>query len=69
MLANAMAMAGNCECDSKVSKDAKVQFAPVDVNSDYADHALRATLWRDGGQREMVAWMRGNDLYLRTGDG
>ena len=49
VLANAAAKACNFEVESKIAKDTRVYFAPLDVNLDYADYALRATLRRKGG--------------------
>ena len=48
ILANASAKAGNYEWESKVEKDSKVIFAPLDVNLDYADFAFRSTIMQPG---------------------
>lgn len=65
IFANACAKAGNFEVDSVVQKGEKVIYALLDVKLNYADHALRMTIKRDGGQRNMVEWMREKDLHTR----
>ena len=65
VLANAAAKAGNFEVESKIAKGTRVYFAPLDVHLNYADHASRATLRRQGGQWEMLLWLREKDVFTR----
>ena len=43
----------------------QVVYAPLDVNLDYADHAIRMAVKREGGQREMTEWLREEDQLTR----
>ena len=52
ILANASAKAGNYEWESKVEKDSKVIFAPLDVSLGYGDFAFRSTIMQPG-----IAWV------------
>ena len=54
ILANASAKAGNYEWESKVEKDSKVIFAPLDVNLDYADFASRTPRTCKGSKQRKV---------------
>ena len=55
-----------CYCSLRVLANATAKAGtpgftspPLDVNLDYADHALRATLRRQGGQQEMLDQLDG----------
>ena len=65
ILANASAKAGNYMVESKVDKGVKVIFAPLDVNMDYADHALRTALKNATGQYGTLKWLEERDLHTR----
>ena len=65
ILANASAKAGNYEWDSKVEKDTKVTFAPLDVNLDYADFAFRSTIQQPGTAWTLRQWLEERDLHTR----
>ena len=65
ILANASAKAGNYEWDSKVEKDSKVTFAPLDVNLDYADFAFRSTIQQPGTAWALRQWLEERDLHTR----
>ena len=65
ILANASAKAGNYEWDSKVEKDTKVTFAPLDVNLDYADFAFRSTIQQPGIAWTLRQWLEERDLHTR----
>ena len=65
ILANASAKAGNYMVESKVDKGVKVIFAPLDVNLDYADHALRTALKNATGQYGTLKWLEEKDLHTR----
>lgn len=66
VLANASAKAGNYEFDSKVEKNTKVIFAPLDVNLDYADFAFRKTLSTGiVNATAMKNWLEERDRYTR----
>ena len=62
ILANASAKAGNYEVESKVEKEGKVVFAPLDINMQYADHAFRMALKQPGNG---VRWLEDRDLHTR----
>ena len=65
ILANASAKAGNYTVESKVDKGVKVIFAPLDVNLDYADHALRTALKNATSQYGTLKWLEERDLHTR----
>ena len=65
ILANASAKAGNYAVESKVDKGVKVIFAPLDVNLDYADHALRTALKNATSQYGTLKWLEERDLHTR----
>ena len=65
ILANASAKAGNYLVDSKSDKGVKVIFAPLDINMDYADHALRTALKNATGQHSTLKWLEERDLHTR----
>jgi hypothetical protein len=65
ILANASAKAGNYEWESKVEKDSKVIFAPLDVNLDYADFAFRSTIMQPGNAWVLRGWLEERDLHTR----
>ena len=65
ILANASAKAGNYMVESKVDKGVKVIFAPLDVNLDYADHALRTALKNATSQYGTLKWLEERDLHTR----
>ena len=65
ILANASAKAGNYEWESKVEKDSKVIFAPLDVNLDYADFAFRCTMMQTGNAWVLRGWIEEKDLHTR----
>jgi hypothetical protein len=65
VLANASAKAGNFMVNSATDVTVKIVYAPLDKNLNYADHAIRCAVKRDGGQRNVVAWLREKDLYTR----
>ena len=62
VLGNANAKAGNYEVEENGHK---VVYAPLDINSSYADHALRKASNRPGGQYNIVEWLREKDLHTR----
>jgi hypothetical protein len=65
ILANASAKAGNYEVDSKVEKGGKVVFAPLDVNTQYADHAFRMALKQPMSGATALKWLEDRDLHTR----
>jgi len=65
VLANASAKAGNYEVESKVEKETKVIFAPLDTNLEYADHAFRMALKQTGSAWNMFKWLEEKDLRTR----
>ena len=65
ILANASAKAGNYEFESRVEKDAKVVFAPLDVNQEYADHAFRMALKQPGSAAATLRWLEDRDHHTR----
>ena len=67
ILAYASAKAGNYEADSFVEQGgSKVNFAPLDVNLNYADRALMQALDRQLRPHEALAWLREKDLHTRA---
>ena len=65
VLANACAKAGNYEFPSKLEKDTKVTFAPLDTNLDYADFAFRMVLKQRGSAYDLLKWLEERDLHTR----
>ena len=65
ILANASAKAGNYEFDSKVEKNTKVIFAPLDINQEYADHAFRMALKQPGNSWATLKWLEERDQHTR----
>ena len=65
ILANASAKAGNYEWESKVEKDSKVIFAPLDVNLDYTGFAFRSTIMQLGTAWVLRNWLEERDLHTR----
>ena len=61
----ASAKAGNYEWESKVEKDSKVIFAPLDVNLDYADFAFRSTTMQPGTAWVLRHWLEERGLHTR----
>ena len=65
ILANASAKAGNYEVESKLCEGKKVIFAPLDVNLDYADFALRSALKQEHRLGYNLRWLLDRDEYTR----
>jgi len=65
ILANASAKAGNYHVESKIDKGVKIIFAPLDVNLDYADHALRTALKNTTSQYGALRWLEERDMHTR----
>lgn len=65
VLANACALAGGYKVKSKVTAGTEVMMAPLDVNLDYADMALRRTMVARLPVSSQVAWLEGRDLSTR----
>jgi len=65
ILANACAKAGNYEVESKVNEGKKTIFAPLDVNLDYADFALRSALKQEHRLGYNLRWLLDRDEYTR----
>ena len=66
-LAYASAEAGNYGVDSFIEQGGiRVNFAPLDVNMNYADRALMQALDRQLRPQEALAWLREKDLHTRA---
>ena len=65
ILAYAYAYCGSHEVASVRSKELKVVFAPLDVNLDYADEALRYADARPGSQEDKMRWLQKRDEATR----
>ena len=61
----AYAKAGNFETESKLTKGAKVQYAELADNLDYADEALKFAVEKGLSGREQLEWLEETDLLTR----